>query len=108
MNLQLLAAIREKRLIEVVYKGGRPRIIEPHDYGIRGGVETLLAYQVDGESHSAASDGWKQFEIESIQQLRIFDRKFPNRPQTLRQRIASRKSERCSADQLSALVRPHQ
>lgn len=76
LNENLVRAIAEKRLIEFVYKDGEPRVVEPHDYGISGGVETLLAYQLGGESHSVASHGWRQFEVENIRQLRILDRKF--------------------------------
>ena len=39
MNSHLVLAIHNKRLVEFVYKNGRPRIVEPHDYGIRKGVE---------------------------------------------------------------------
>jgi hypothetical protein len=76
VNLQLVAAIKEKRLIEFVYKGGRPRIVEPHDYGIRGGVEKILAYQTSGESRSGNPHGWKWFEVENMRQLTVLDRQF--------------------------------
>src|SRR5262245_13198362 len=38
MNAELVRAIHEKRLIELVYNNAR-RIVEPHDYGMRGGTE---------------------------------------------------------------------
>ena len=57
MNVDLVRAIKEKRLIEFVYRIGQPRIAEPHDYGVRNGVESLL--------------------VVSIQQLRVLDRRFP-------------------------------
>src|SRR6185312_17267991 len=50
----LVAAICEKRLIEFGYKGARARVVEPHDYGIRGGSERLLAFQISGQSKSGA------------------------------------------------------
>jgi hypothetical protein len=58
-------------------KGGRPRIVEPHDYGIRGGVEKILAYQISGESRSSNPHGWKWFEVENMRQLTVLDRQFP-------------------------------
>jgi hypothetical protein len=76
MNTELVRAINERRLIEFVYKGGRPRIAEPHDYGILGGVESLLAYQVSGESRSGTPHSWKHIKIEDMSQLRVLDRKF--------------------------------
>ena len=55
MNDDLVRAIVDKRLIEFVYKAGRTRTVEPHDYGIRRGVERLLGFQISGESRSGAS-----------------------------------------------------
>jgi hypothetical protein len=52
-------------------------MVEPHDYGIRGGVECLLGYQVSGESRSGAPHGWKRFEVGQMRQLRVLDRQFP-------------------------------
>src|SRR5262245_45540698 len=77
MNADLLRAIKEKRLVEFVYKAGRKRIVEPHDYGIRGGVESLLAYQISGESRSGTAHGWKQFEVAQIGHVHVLDRHFP-------------------------------
>ena len=76
VNSALVIAISGKRLIEFVYKGGRPRIVEPHDYGIRKGVEGLLAYQISGESRSVTPHGWMNFEVEDMRQLRVLDRQF--------------------------------
>jgi hypothetical protein len=76
MNQDLVRAIVDKRLIEFVYKVGRARIVEPHDYGIRSGVEYLLAYQISGESRSGAPHGWKQFDIAGMRQLRVLERRF--------------------------------
>jgi predicted DNA-binding transcriptional regulator YafY len=77
VNSDLVLAITEKRLIEFVYKAGRTRIVEPHDYGMRRGVEQLLAYQISGASRSGASHGWKHFDVDGITQLRLLDRRFP-------------------------------
>ena len=77
MNSELVFAIRSKRLIEFVYKNGRPRIVEPHDYGIRKGAEALLVYQVSGDSTSASPLGWRTFTVADVSQLRVLDRHFP-------------------------------
>jgi len=77
VNSEIVSAIREKRLIEFVYKAGRLRIVEPHDYGVRGGVEKILAYQISGESQSGTPHGWKWFDVESMQQLKVLERQFP-------------------------------
>jgi predicted DNA-binding transcriptional regulator YafY len=76
MNADLVRAIREKRLVEFDYNTRR-RIVEPHDYGVRGGTETLLAYQLSGGSESGAAHGWKEFKVPKIGRLRVLDRQFP-------------------------------
>ena len=76
MNHDLVRAIADKRLIEFVYRIGEFRIVEPHDYGIRRGVECLLGFQISGASPSGAPHGWKEFDVEEIQQLRVLERGF--------------------------------
>lgn len=76
VNQDLLRAISGKHLIEFVYKTGRSRIAEPHDYGIRKGVECLLVFQISGESSSRSPHGWKQLAVADIHQLRVLDRRF--------------------------------
>jgi hypothetical protein len=69
-------AISGKHLIEFIYKTGRSRVAEPHDYGIRRGVECLLVYQISGASSSRSPHGWKQLVVADIYQLRVLDRTF--------------------------------
>jgi hypothetical protein len=76
MNDDLVIAINEKRLIRFVYRVGTHRIVEPHDYGIMKGVETLLGYQLSGESQSGAARGWKLFEVDNIRHLTVMERGF--------------------------------
>ena len=77
MNDDLLRAISEKRLIEFVYKTGRLRVAEPHDYGIRRGSERLLVFQIVGDSRSGTPRSWKELEVAGLRQLRLLDRRFP-------------------------------
>jgi hypothetical protein len=77
VNHDLVHAITEKRLIEFIYKVGRLRVVEPHDYGIRHGVERLLAFQVRGESRSGTPHGWKQFDVDLMHHLRMLEQQFP-------------------------------
>jgi hypothetical protein len=44
LDEQLRFAIAQKRLLQLSYQG-RPRIAEPHDYGVQNGVPRLLIYQ---------------------------------------------------------------
>ena len=70
----LKKAIKEKRLIEVVYQDKR-RIVEPHDYGVHGGVVKLLAYQIAGAS-SGTLPNWRWMEISQMSDVRLLDRTF--------------------------------
>src|SRR5260370_976389 len=76
LNSDLLRAIADKRIVEFVYKTGRTRLAEPHDYGIRRGVERLLVFQLRGDSQSGASRGWKELDVAQIRQLRVTEHLF--------------------------------
>jgi len=52
-------------------------VVEPHDYGIRGGVEALLGFQISGESRSGDPHGWKRFKVGQMNRLRVTERRFP-------------------------------
>lgn len=77
VNSELVTAIRGKRLIEFLYRDGRGRIVEPHDYGVLRGVEKILAYQISGASRTGTPHGWKWYEVESIRKLSVLERQFP-------------------------------
>ena len=77
VNQDLVRAIGDKRLIEFVYRFGRPRIVEPHDYGVQGGVECLLGFQLAGDSRSGTPRGWKRFDVDQIHRLSVLERRFP-------------------------------
>lgn len=70
----LRTAIQQKRLIRVVYKG-KPRIVEPHDYGIHKGSAKLLSYQVGGAS-SGKLPNWRWMEVDSISDGDLLTRTF--------------------------------
>lgn len=75
VNSQLWKAIDEARLVRFVYKN-RERIVEPHGYGIRNGIATLLAYQVTGSSCHKLPN-WRWMETALISGMQILDRTFP-------------------------------
>jgi hypothetical protein len=70
----LRTAIEQKRLLRLVYKE-KPRVIEPHDYGIHKGTVKLLGYQVAGASSSSLPN-WRWMEVESITDIELLDRTF--------------------------------
>ncbi|HEX4277067.1 MAG TPA: hypothetical protein VHZ74_17045 [Bryobacteraceae bacterium] len=75
VNLALWAAIDQRRLLRLTYKG-RDRIVEPHDYGIHHGVNKLFAYQIGGSS-SQKLPNWRWLEENLIADLEVLDQTFP-------------------------------
>src|SRR5258708_1736377 len=71
----LRAAIKQKRLVRLVYRN-KLRILEPHDYGIHKGAVKLLGYQVAGASSNPLPN-WRWMEIRFISEIHLLDRTFP-------------------------------
>ena len=71
----LRTAIAERRLVAFnLFE--RPRLVEPHDYGVIDGVLKLLCYQVGGESRSGRPHGWRWALLSEISELHLTDRHF--------------------------------
>jgi TDG/mug DNA glycosylase family protein len=75
VDTRLRAAIRGKRLVSFELDG-RPRLGEPHDYGMRGGRPTLFFWQTGGESKSGRPLGWRLAALDRISRLRLLDERF--------------------------------
>ena len=60
-------------MVQFTYTG-RVRVAEPHDYGMRGGVERLLVYQTHGGRPSVP--GWRLLDVNKIGDLLVLDRTF--------------------------------
>ena len=73
----LRKAIREKRLIRFVYKH-KPRLVEPHDYGVHNSVVKLFGFQVAGLS-SEPLPNWRWAAVNGISDLELLRRHFPGR-----------------------------
>ena len=71
----LRVAIEQKRLIRLIYKE-KPRIVEPHDYGVHNGSVKLLGYQVGGAS-SGPLPNWRWMEVNLISDVGLLNRNFP-------------------------------
>ena len=80
IDRQLRTAIEQKRLIRFNYKG-KPRIVEPHDYGLHKGLVKLFGYQVGGLS-SESLPNWRWVLVNSISDLDLLNRTFPGRRPT--------------------------
>lgn len=71
----LRAAIADRRLVSFTLHG-RPRVGEPHDYGLIKGIATLFFYQTGGESNSGKPLGWRCAVISEISQLLVLEQRF--------------------------------
>src|SRR5260370_33282360 len=71
----LRAAIEQKRLIELICRE-KPRIVEPHGYGVHNGSVKLLGYQAGGFSRGPLPN-WRWMKVNSISDLRRLNRTFP-------------------------------
>jgi len=76
----LRRAIEQRRLIRFNYKD-KPRIVEPHDYGVHKGSVKLFGYQVGGLS-SEPLPNWRWALVNSISDLDLLKRTFPGRRPT--------------------------
>lgn len=73
---ELARAVRERRVVMFTYDG-RPRVVEPHAYGLGGdGVPVMHGYQTGGESVSGGLPGWRTFRVAAITELRVGDDRF--------------------------------
>jgi len=72
----ILTAILETRLLRFTYHG-KPRIVEPQDYGIQKGTANLFTYQIAGESSSSRLPDWRKFAVLSMSNLELLDQTFP-------------------------------
>src|SRR5260370_15075333 len=77
MDKLLRIAIEQKRLIQFAYKD-KPRIVEPHDYGIHKGRIKLFAFQIGGLS-SEPLPNWRWALVNSISELHLLNQTFPGR-----------------------------
>ena len=68
----LRMAIEQKRLIRLIYRD-KPRIVEPHDYGVHKGSIKLLAYQAGGFS-SGPLPNWRWMEVNLISGIGLLNR----------------------------------
>ena len=71
----LRTAIAGRRIVSFSYQG-RPRVAEPHDYGMNKGKVRLFCYQVGGESRSGKLPDWRLLEVPDIAGLQISEESF--------------------------------
>ncbi len=70
MNLLIIEAIRNRKVIEFTYDG-ESRTVEPHCHGLTTkGNEAIRAYQIDGYS-SSGKMGWKMYDVSKAESIQI-------------------------------------
>jgi hypothetical protein len=76
-DAQIRFAIEHKRLLRVGYSG-RPRVVEPHDYGLLNGKAKLLAYQLYevAASRRPRTEEWRMLELAKFESCDILDETF--------------------------------
>lgn len=75
MNQIIVEAIRQKRVLTLIYDGLR-RELEPHCYGLdRNGKEMLRAWQFGGHSKSPLPD-WRLLKVASATAIAISETHF--------------------------------
>jgi len=75
INELIETAISEKKIIEFDYHGHH-RVAEPHIYGILGGKDDILVFQIEGGSSSGGLPEWRRMHLNEISNLTITDRTF--------------------------------
>ncbi len=75
VDMRIRRAIAERRLLELRYKGA-VRLAEPHDYGVIGGTERLLIFQLRGPDSGKGSVGWRLLDVAKIESSVVTDATF--------------------------------
>lgn len=76
LDQQIRFAIENKRLIEVTYHG-KPRVAEPHDYGVQKSVERLFVYQRTSPASSGRSKAnWRLLDVPKVEGLVVLNETF--------------------------------
>ena len=76
MNQVICDTIRDRCVLEFTYQG-RPRVVEPHAYGIsRASNEVIRCYQTGGTSSSDTVPCWRLMEVSQIESLTVTEEHF--------------------------------
>lgn len=71
MNKLIIKSIENQMCLEFIYDGEKC-IVEPYAFGINKNLfDTVVGFQIIGESHSLKPFGWKQFSAFKIVEIQI-------------------------------------
>ena len=76
LDRELRFAIANKRLLQLSYEGAT-RVVEPHDYGLRNGVRTVLAFQREKAGRRDRDvRGWRWLDAATIADCVVLEAPF--------------------------------
>ncbi|CAM2180995.1 WYL domain-containing protein [Burkholderia orbicola] len=78
MEALILEAIKNKRMIEFIYRN-LVRVGEPHVYGVTNGVKQVLVYQTGGRSSNGGLPDWRRFDLAQMSRIGTLAQTFPGR-----------------------------
>jgi hypothetical protein len=85
LDTQLRFAIANKRLLRFTYDAA-VRVAEPHDYGMRNGAVTLLAFQRDKAGRRSRDvRGWRWLDTSKIHDCVVLEQTFAGSRQAANQ-----------------------
>ena len=76
MHPEIFTAIRSLKLIQFDYRG-HYRVVEPHMFGRRQGLDQVLGYQVRGTAAEGLNQDWRMFDVARNAQCVHADRDLP-------------------------------
>ena len=76
MNKTIYDALKNRCVLKFTYQG-RPRVVEPHAYGIsRASNEVIRCYQTGGTSGSRKVPCWRLVLVDDIEFLTVTEERF--------------------------------
>lgn len=68
----IIQALDERRIVQLAYADGGPRIVQPHAIVRRpDGTELLEAYQVRGRGDGGSEHGWRNFDLARVDDVEL-------------------------------------
>ncbi len=75
MHPEIFTAIRALKLIQFDYRG-HYRVVEPHMFGRRQGLDQVLGYQVRGTAGEGLNQDWRMFEVADMRNVSMLTESF--------------------------------
>lgn len=70
MDDLILSAITNLQVIQFTYNN-KPRVCEPHIFGMANGQRQVLCFQTQGESKRGGIPEWRRFDLNGMENLQV-------------------------------------